>query len=71
MTQFEQAVKIGMIRVGISSVQTLADRSGVARATIYRRFQHPQGCAVYELAALSDVLGITIGELAETCRRGK
>lgn len=71
MTAFEKAIKIGMIRIGISSVQDLADRSGICRATIYRRFQYPQGCAVYELAALSDVLGITIGELAETCRGKK
>lgn len=71
MTAFEKVIKIGMIRIGISSVQDLADRSGICRATIYRRFQHPQGCAVYELAALSDVLGITIGELAETCRGKK
>lgn len=71
MTAFEKAIKIGMIRIGISSVQDLADRSGICRAKIYRRFQHPQGCTVYELAALSDVLGITIWELAETCRGKK
>lgn len=68
MTAFEKTIKIGMIRVGISSVQDLADRSGICRATIYNRFRHPQRCAVYELAVLSDVLGITIGDLAETCR---
>lgn len=38
MTAFEKAIKIGMIRIGISSVQDLADRSGICRATIYRRF---------------------------------
>ena len=51
MTAFEKAIKIGMIRIGISSVQDLADRSVICRATIYNRFKHPQGCAVYELAA--------------------
>ena len=71
MTAFEKAIKIGMIRIGISSVQDLADRSGICRATIYNRFKLPQGCIAYELAALSDVLGITIGELAETCRGKK
>lgn len=68
MTSFEKAIKTGMIRVGISSVQALAERSGISRTTIYARFRYPQGCIAYELAALSDVLGITIGELAETCR---
>ena len=71
MTAFEQTVKCRMIMVGISSISQLADRTGICRATIFNRFKHPQGCLAYEMESLSNILGISMGELAETCRKRK
>jgi len=69
MTAFEQTIKINMIRVGIPTVEDLASRTGMCRRTIFNRFKNPQGCYAYELEALADVLGVTMGEIAETCRK--
>lgn len=66
---FKQMIECGMIRVGISSKQRLCDRTGIAYATLARRMKHPQSATAAELAALSDVLGISIGELAEATRK--
>lgn len=69
MTTFEQIIRIGMMRTGIGSVARLSERTGLPTATINRRFRTPQGCKMYELEALADALGISIGEVAETCRK--
>lgn len=71
MTTFEQIIRIGMMRTGISSVARLAERTGVSYATINRRFRSPQGCLAYEMEAFADVLGLEIGEIAESCRKKK
>ena len=66
---FKQIIECGMIRVGISSKERLCERTGISCATLFRRLKHPQGTTAAELAALSDVLGIPIGELAEATRK--
>lgn len=66
---FKQTIECGMIQVGIRSKEHLCDRTGIPNATLYRRLKHPQGTTAAELAALSDVLGIPIGELAEATRK--
>lgn len=71
MNAFEKIIKCRMIMVGIPSITQLADRTGICRATIFNRFKNPQGCYAYELESLSDVLGISMGELAESCRKRK
>lgn len=71
MTTFEQTIKINMIRVGIPTIEDLASRAGMCRRTIFNRFKNPQGCYAYELEALAEVLGIEMGELAESCRKKK
>lgn len=71
MTTFEQIIRLGMMRTGISSVARLAERTGVPTATINRRFRTPQGCQAYEMEAFADVLGIEIGDIAGSCRKRK
>ena len=71
MATFRQVIQAQMIMVGIPSIDDLSKRTGIARMTMFRRFDNPRLTTAAEMDALSKVLGIDIGTIAEACNAKK